>query len=185
MPDWTKKNFETRARPILLEGSMIEDKRGPASSERDAGGDAGSGRGAPPERICVDHGRRHRTVSSRRVGAELSHSTSGAGRPRSQPERNTNVRLRHLPNGRPRPGGHQSYAEEGGAIVAQYGGERVAGDPQVEVVEGEWPGSTTAIVKFDDLEAAHRWYDSPEYQKAREIRLSAATTNAAFVKGAA
>jgi uncharacterized protein (DUF1330 family) len=39
------------------------------------------------------------------------------------------------------------------------------------------------ILEFDDLAAAKRWYESPEYQEARKLREGAATFRMVAVQG--
>ena len=43
---------------------------------------------------------------------------------------------------------------------------------EAEVVEGSPPGTRTVILEFPDRAALRAWYDSPEYQKAKELRLA-------------
>ncbi|MGC5020416.1 DUF1330 domain-containing protein [Micromonospora sp. DT47] len=40
----------------------------------------------------------------------------------------------------------------------------------VEVIEGDWPG-TVVIVEFPDVERARAWYASPAYQEILPLRL--------------
>jgi uncharacterized protein (DUF1330 family) len=39
------------------------------------------------------------------------------------------------------------------------------------------------LLEFEDLEAAKRWYDSPEYQEARRLREGAASLHVVAVAG--
>jgi uncharacterized protein (DUF1330 family) len=39
------------------------------------------------------------------------------------------------------------------------------------------------VLEFEDLEAAKRWYDSPEYREAKRLREDAATLQAVAVEG--
>jgi uncharacterized protein (DUF1330 family) len=39
------------------------------------------------------------------------------------------------------------------------------------VLEGDWPYTRTAIIRFADDAEAKRWYNSPEYQAAAKFRL--------------
>lgn len=52
-----------------------------------------------------------------------------------------------------------------------------------EVVEGEWRGPRTIILEFESLEAAHGWYDSPEYQACIPLREGAVEANGVFLQG--
>jgi uncharacterized protein (DUF1330 family) len=39
------------------------------------------------------------------------------------------------------------------------------------------------VLRFDDREAARRWYDSPEYRELRELRQSGSETEMNLVDG--
>jgi len=68
--------------------------------------------------------------------------------------------------------------------VAAYGGRYLVRGGPTEVVEGDWQPHRVVVVEFDDLDAARRWYDSPEYTKARQIRQASATSSIILVEGA-
>jgi uncharacterized protein (DUF1330 family) len=61
------------------------------------------------------------------------------------------------------------YLENVEATFKPYGGKWLALDAQVEVLEGEWPGSVV-LMEFPDMESAKKWYSSPEYQKILSLR---------------
>jgi len=77
----------------------------------------------------------------------------------------------------------QTYAEQYGMPVgemfAEVGAEIVVATPQVEVLEGEWPGNWTVVVKVPSAEIARSLYNSEEYapfRKARQDELANSTT---------
>ncbi|MBB4690973.1 DUF1330 domain-containing protein [Paractinoplanes abujensis] len=61
------------------------------------------------------------------------------------------------------------YIERIQDTMDPYGGRFVVHGPEVEVLEGEWPG-TLVILEFPDLEAARDWYASPAYQEILPLR---------------
>ena len=61
------------------------------------------------------------------------------------------------------------YAQIAGGIIAQYGGKVLAFSADSKVIEGN-PNPVTVVVEFESMEAFQRWYDSPEYTKAKKIR---------------
>ena len=65
------------------------------------------------------------------------------------------------------------YAQGAGATIAAHGGELVALDIAAETIEGKPPGPQTVILKFDSVEKAKEWYNSPDYQKVVGKRLAA------------
>jgi len=76
--------------------------------------------------------------------------------------------LAHLYDPKPHPEVIE-YIERVQATLDPYGGRFVAHGPQVEVAEGEWPG-TIVIVEFPSLEEALAWYASPAYQEILPLR---------------
>lgn len=65
------------------------------------------------------------------------------------------------------------YSAGAGPTLAQYGGELVSFDVAAETMEGTSPGPQTVIIKFEDVDAAKTWYNSPEYQAVVNKRLEA------------
>jgi uncharacterized protein (DUF1330 family) len=61
------------------------------------------------------------------------------------------------------------YIERIQATLDPFGGRFIVHGPQVEVREGDWPG-TVVIIGFPDLDAARGWYESPAYQAILHLR---------------
>jgi uncharacterized protein (DUF1330 family) len=80
--------------------------------------------------------------------------------------------------------GYRPYAAQAGATVAQYGGKHLARGGKVELVEGEPEPQRVVITEFADIEAARRWYNSPEYQAILPIRLANSRGRTFIVEGA-
>jgi uncharacterized protein (DUF1330 family) len=51
------------------------------------------------------------------------------------------------------------------------------------VVEGTWNPSRLVVIEFPSLEQAERFYQSPEYRTARELRQNAAMVNMILIDG--
>ena len=51
------------------------------------------------------------------------------------------------------------------------------------MLEGDWHPSRVVIVEFPDLDAAKRFYVSPEYEEAKQLRAGAAKLNMVAVQG--
>lgn len=82
------------------------------------------------------------------------------------------------------PQKYQEYAKLAGPASAKYGGKfLVRGGPKTEL-EGRIPYTRIVVSEFKDVEAAKRFYNSPEYQEARSKRLGAADFNMIIVEGA-
>ena len=77
----------------------------------------------------------------------------------------------------------QTYAEQYGlpvgAMFAEVGAEIVVASQDVEVLEGEWPGNWTVVVKVPSAEIARDLYHSEKYapfRRARQETLANSTT---------
>lgn len=81
------------------------------------------------------------------------------------------------------PEAYQEYRTLAAAAIAQYGGRFVARGGRSEVLEGSFPGPRVVIVEFPTLERAKEWFESPEYQAARQKRLAVADLNLIIVEG--
>jgi uncharacterized protein (DUF1330 family) len=66
---------------------------------------------------------------------------------------------------------------------SQFKGEVLVVEDAPTILEGAWPWTRTAVIRFDNEAEARRWYDSPEYQAAAQFRLRAATTHLILAKG--
>jgi uncharacterized protein (DUF1330 family) len=69
----------------------------------------------------------------------------------------------------------ERYAQFAIPSLIKFGGEMIAGTPAPTVLEGEWDGSWVAILRFPSLEMAQTWYQSPEYQPLKELRINELT----------
>jgi uncharacterized protein (DUF1330 family) len=82
------------------------------------------------------------------------------------------------------PAGYEPYRALAGASIAQYGGRFIARGGKAELVEGSPEPQRVVIIEFADAAAAHRWYNSPEYQAALPIRQANSRARALIVEGA-
>jgi uncharacterized protein (DUF1330 family) len=76
------------------------------------------------------------------------------------------------------------YRQIAAAALTQHGGRYVVRSTVPEALEGQWPpGRRIVVLEFDDLDAARRWYHSPEYAPGIEIAGRAMTRRVAIVPG--
>ena len=80
------------------------------------------------------------------------------------------------------PAGLQNYMKADRASSLGRG-RAIIVDDDVTPVEGDWHGSRLVVLEFDDDAAFREWYDSPEYQAALPLRLSATDSRGALAKG--
>ncbi len=66
--------------------------------------------------------------------------------------------------------------------VQQYRGQFVVLGGTCESVEGEWKPIFPVIIRFPNLQTAHKWYHSNEYQYLKALRLSASKGDAVFME---
>ncbi|MGW2328060.1 DUF1330 domain-containing protein [Streptomyces sp. NPDC001700] len=77
-----------------------------------------------------------------------------------------------------------AYRELATASIAQYGGRFLARGRRPDAVEGEWPEERRMVIlEFPSMPEARRWYASPEYAEALEIREDALDRRLLFVEG--
>ena len=79
---------------------------------------------------------------------------------------------------------YDRYKERAAGALAAAGGRYLARGGELAVLEGDWRPKRLVVLEFDDLEAAKRWYDSPDYRDARTLREGAATLQMVAVEGA-
>jgi uncharacterized protein (DUF1330 family) len=81
------------------------------------------------------------------------------------------------------PEQYERYKAVVPSTIAAGGGRFIARGGELAVLEGDWRPKRIVVLEFEDLEAAKRWYDSPEYREARQLREGAATLQAVAVEG--
>jgi uncharacterized protein (DUF1330 family) len=81
------------------------------------------------------------------------------------------------------PEQYERYKEAAPPAVAAAGGRFVVRGGELDVLEGDWHPPRLVVLEFEDLAAARRWYDSPEYQEAKRLRAGAADLNMVAVEG--
>ena len=81
------------------------------------------------------------------------------------------------------PERYERYKAASPGAIAAGGGRFIVRGGELAVLEGDWQPKRLVLVEFDDLEAARRWYDSPQYREARRLREGAATLRIIAVEG--
>ena len=81
------------------------------------------------------------------------------------------------------PQKYQEYVKLAGPANAKYGGRYVVRGGAKTQLEGKNPYQRIVVNEFKDVEAAKRFYNSPEYQEARAKRLGAADFDMMIVEG--
>lgn len=81
------------------------------------------------------------------------------------------------------PADFGTYVSPAGASIAKYGGKVLAAAGKAEVLDGSPAPERIVVIEFADIEAARRWYQSPEYQAALPIRLRSAEGRVFLIEG--
>lgn len=76
------------------------------------------------------------------------------------------------------------YLERIQATLDPYGGRFLVHGAEVEVREGDWPG-TIVVIAFPSVDRARAWYDSGEYQTILPLRTGHIDGSAIIVPGVA
>ncbi|WP_446212964.1 DUF1330 domain-containing protein [Micromonospora sp. IBSANI012] len=74
------------------------------------------------------------------------------------------------------------YIEKIQSTLDPYQGRFRVHGAEVEVLEGDWPG-TVVIVEFPDVEQARAWYRSPAYQEILPLRTRHIEGSTLIVQG--
>jgi len=69
------------------------------------------------------------------------------------------------------------------ATVEKYGGRFAVRGGKFETREGNWQPKRIVLLEFPSMDAARRWYDSPEYKLLLAMRLKASKSNLVIVEG--
>jgi uncharacterized protein (DUF1330 family) len=83
------------------------------------------------------------------------------------------------------PEQYELYKRASPAAVTAGGGRFIARGGELTVLEGDWQPKRLVLLEFPDLEAAKRFYESPEYQEAKRLREGAARFDMVAVDGVA
>jgi uncharacterized protein (DUF1330 family) len=79
---------------------------------------------------------------------------------------------------------YEEYKKFSTLAMQAHGAEVCVRGGKIEVLEGDWQPERMVVLKFPSVEQAKRFYDSPEYRRAREARTQAAVMCAVLIEGA-
>lgn len=69
------------------------------------------------------------------------------------------------------PQKYQEYVQAAVPLLGQYGGKMLVGDLNPKTLEGN-PRQFIIVVEYESVDAAQRFYASPEYTKIKHLRTS-------------
>jgi uncharacterized protein (DUF1330 family) len=79
----------------------------------------------------------------------------------------------------------QPYRENVEATLKPYGGRFIVRGGNTLSLEGNAPVRRMVIIKFESVEKAKAWYNSPAYTELRKIRLKSANADVYIIDGSA
>ncbi|CAG1018315.1 hypothetical protein BURC_03080 [Burkholderiaceae bacterium] len=78
---------------------------------------------------------------------------------------------------------YEEYKKFSTLAIQAHGAEPCVRGGAVQVLEGDWQPDRVVVLKFPSAEQARRFYDSPEYKRARNAREGAAVMRMVLVEG--
>src|SRR5260370_34003487 len=80
--------------------------------------------------------------------------------------------------------GQQEYAKLGREILPRYGARSLARSQSNQLLEGDGAvPCCMAVLRFPNMDAVRRWYESPENREAAKVRQSGAKFRVIAVEG--
>lgn len=78
---------------------------------------------------------------------------------------------------------YAQYREKVPQNLAANGGEYLVRGGRVEILEGEWRPGRVIVLRFDSVQAARDWWNSPQYAELKARRQGSTDTNIILVEG--
>lgn len=78
---------------------------------------------------------------------------------------------------------YEQYRKLSTIAMQAYGAEPCVRGGAVTVLEGDWTPERVVILKFPSVEKAKAFYESPEYQRAKDARQGASVMRMVAVEG--
>jgi uncharacterized protein (DUF1330 family) len=76
-----------------------------------------------------------------------------------------------------------AYAQANPPVLARYGGRYLALRTTSEALEGDWDGCKLVISEWPDMDAARRYWHSPEYAAVKVLREGTGSFRVVLVDG--
>ncbi|MGI9229148.1 MAG: DUF1330 domain-containing protein [Gammaproteobacteria bacterium] len=75
------------------------------------------------------------------------------------------------------------YAAKTPKLIEKFGGRYLALGRDLEVLEGEWNYQAVVISEWESMDAAKKFWDSPEYAELKKIREGSIDVTVLLVNG--
>ena len=77
----------------------------------------------------------------------------------------------------------EKYKVMSAPAISAYGGKYLVRGGAITILEGDWKPERFVIVEFESAERAMQWWNSKEYEEAKNLRQRIATTLMILVEG--
>jgi uncharacterized protein (DUF1330 family) len=81
------------------------------------------------------------------------------------------------------PAKFEQYREKVAPVIKQFGGRYLVRGGDLRRLEGNLPLRRLVVLEFPTLDAAQRFYDSPEYRPLLELRIASTRSDVVLVDG--
>ena len=77
----------------------------------------------------------------------------------------------------------QRYREQVVPLIARYGGRYIIRGGEVENLEGRLALKRLIVLEFPSIEAARSFYECPEYEAIKALRVQSTVSEVALISG--
>ncbi len=81
------------------------------------------------------------------------------------------------------PVAYEEYRRQAPPTIAAYGGKYLTRGGKVESLEGNWMPNRFVILEFESVVQFKKWYNSPEYNAIKPIRLKTTKSRSFIIEG--
>ena len=81
------------------------------------------------------------------------------------------------------PEAFATYRNQVPPTLEPFGSEYMVRGGEQDVLEGDWAGARTVVLKFPSVERAKAWHASDIYEGPKALRQSAENTNMLVIEG--
>lgn len=78
---------------------------------------------------------------------------------------------------------HTEYVKPALGLIAKHGGKPLIVADECIIKEGRLPEGRFVVIEFPDMQAAQAFYNDPDYQPIKPVRLALTQSILAFVQG--
>lgn len=78
---------------------------------------------------------------------------------------------------------YDAYREKVPPVIERFGGRFLVRGGELHPIEGDLGLKRLVVLEFPSMEAARRFYDSPEYAPLLRLRLDSTTSDMVLVEG--